>query len=350
MPMSKLAAMPHASQVGDQFARIALSLALAALFLCASITHALPPPRPLEIKSLRIGTQKTLVVTTNIGAYISVNDGADWSAFSFPYSWNVGGKGVGDVYKTKPVNSDKSTLEFISWFPPSPGPFATAPDGNRHSCSGDVIYESSDRGMRWKAVSTLPRPPEGMGPINLCHAVLWADNTLFAGTLHGLYASKTGREWESATANPVVRQAAIDFLVADTTGNVYVNLRNTRVEDSKGSYKSSDGGKQWNRVNFGIHPTSEDFVPTIVGIVGKAVYASSHAGLIVSTDSGGSWTPMNIGLLTQPKGDTVPWDVVSSVQADAAGNLYATTSRQIYKWPAGGNAWLPLGRKGIPLS
>jgi photosystem II stability/assembly factor-like uncharacterized protein len=187
------------------------------------------------------------------------------------------------------------------------------------------MYKSTDGGENWVAINT------GLGTdlnVNAIAVHPTDANTVYIGTWRdGLYKSTDGGQNWVAKSNGLtsldVRALALDPSNPQT---VYAGLG-----QGAGIYKSTNGGDQWTAINEGLNPVCPSYLLPIgggaagfslepppakpLGQVYAAVpwtiiwdlvvdptnpqtlYAADrHAGVYLSTDAGGSWTPINDGL------------------------------------------------------
>jgi hypothetical protein len=187
------------------------------------------------------------------------------------------------------------------------------------------MYKSTDGGETWAEVNN------GLGTDRNVHAIAVHPsdpNTVYVGTWRdGLYKSTDGgQNWVSKNNGLTaldVRALAIDSSNPQT---LYAGLG-----QGAGIYKSTNGGDQWTAINAGLNPVCPSYLlpigggaagfsfepppPAPAGQVYAAVpwtviwdlvvdpsnpqtlYAADrHAGVYLSTNGGGSWTPINDGL------------------------------------------------------
>lgn len=187
------------------------------------------------------------------------------------------------------------------------------------------MYKSTDAGETWAEINS------GLGTDRNVHdiAVHPTDpNTVYIGTWRdGLYRSTDGgQSWVSR--NNGLKALDVRALAIDPTNpqTLYAGLG-----QGAGIYKSTDGGGQWTASNAGLNPVCPSYLLPIGGSVAgfsaeppppvpaadlyaalpwtviwdlaidptdpQTLYAAdSHAGVYLSTDGGGSWTPINDGL------------------------------------------------------
>ncbi|MDG6999686.1 MAG: exo-alpha-sialidase [Nitrososphaerota archaeon] len=180
------------------------------------------------------------------------------------------------------------------------------------STGNGSIYESADNGMTWTEKDTSFTNAAN------CFAII--NNTIFVGTLHGVFRSTDGgTSWKPtgtvAMSEPVANLAVIGSVLFAGTNGV-------------GIYRSTDLGESWAKVN----PTSSDFrgLATIGNILFAAAFGdSTTGGVFVSTDLGESWKQSDAGL--SDKG-------VDALCASAT-ELFAGTSRSVFASTDQGVTW-----------
>jgi hypothetical protein len=172
-----------------------------------------------------------------------------------------------------------------------------------------------------------------------CRSLAYYSGQLVAGTGANVYMSDgVGSQWTRVPGPPHV---SIQHLFAGPVHGLYASAVTTD-ESSSVSYKY-DVRHGWQVLDFGkparsrVDPdagwhSERDFQPTLIGMVDDILYASSLAGLIRSRDGGQRWEPFQAGLpdpLDARNGQ--PLDVVFVVRKNAAGVLYAATMRGVYR-------------------
>jgi uncharacterized Ntn-hydrolase superfamily protein/photosystem II stability/assembly factor-like uncharacterized protein len=222
------------------------------------------------------------------------------------------------------------SLDALAWrnIGPFRGGRATAVAGNPaepHTfymgTAGGGIYKTSDAGARWINVSDGFFKTASVGALAVAPSdpqVVYAgmgEDTARANTLHsgdGLYKSTDGgRSWThlGLEATEVISRIQIDPKSPDT---VYVAAQGALYAPStaRGVYRTSDGGKSWERVFFagetaGVADLSMD--PADPHVLYAAVWDHQRhpwalrefgpaSGIYKSSDGGASWTRLEEGL------------------------------------------------------
>lgn len=145
----------------------------------------------------------------------------------------------------------------------------------------------------------------------------------------------------------------------DSSGNAHVvgftdsldfELANPFQIGNRGVVRTSDTGSEWNAVSNGLKAGD---VRTLV-IDPKNVstlYAGSQIGVFKSTDGGGSWKEINVGLTKSNASAPYPAYGVHSLVIDpvSSSTLFAVLDSGLFKSIDGGNSWtfLRFGVNGI---
>jgi hypothetical protein len=106
-----------------------------------------------------------------------------------------------------------------------------------------------------------------------------------------------------------------------------------------GVFKSTDGGGSWQAMNIGL-VDSFGFVPFVYALVIDPVtpttlYAGTSGGVFKSTDGGGSWNPMNTDLI-DPFFGFIPSVSALAIDPVIPTTLYAGTGVGVFKSTDGG--------------
>jgi len=200
------------------------------------------------------------------------------------------------------------------------------------SIGGGEIAVSTSDGRTWARAASLPGDPE-------VHQLIQdpdAPDRLLAATETGAFLSPDrGKSWNALHVGPPgtgVRVLAIDPWSPAT---MYAGT------EGKGLYKSSDGGRTWNKIKASAGLLLEEAEVYDIGIdLSKPdiVFAAvSPYGVLCTTDRGADWkclTPDISGTGSQ----------VTRLLIKNEGNgtlLYGTTSGSIYRSTNGGASWSP---------
>lgn len=185
-----------------------------------------------------------------------------------------------------------------------------SPASNRIVYAGIVgygIYKSQDDGATWQKTNLEATP--GFRVTKLIFSPQHG-NRLYAAVYRGSNTNKNlgvawtddrGTNWESALFYTVE-----DISVDPITGDIYIARReswddlNQQFFDG-GIFKSSDGGKTWNKVFSDIFPSSVCWSRD-----GRYLFAATNdhsfhdnasgRGVWMSTDKGQTWSEQNLGL------------------------------------------------------
>ncbi|MDQ2871845.1 MAG: hypothetical protein M3R35_01805 [Candidatus Eremiobacteraeota bacterium] len=231
------------------------------------------------------------VGTAGGGVWKSANGGQTWDAVFADQKW----ASIGDV-TIDPNNND------VVWV-------GTGETNPRQNVSyGGGIYKSTDAGKTWKLMGLEPTRQISrilVDPRNSNHIIVGALGDIFAdSTDRGVYVSEDGGKTWSKTLyiSPVsgVSDMAMDVKHPNV---VYAGMWHFRRQpwtftsggEDDGIYKSTDGGKSWNKLTGNGLPTG---VTGRIGLAvapsdGNRVYAlieSSQGILWRSDDAGGKWT------------------------------------------------------------
>lgn len=185
--------------------------------------------------------------------------------------------------------------------------------------ASNVLFESSNGGQRWQAISpdlAHPRPgippsvgalaeknpaaAEQRGTIYALAPSFKSPATLWAGTDDGkLWTTRDGgKHWTDITPAQVTPWSKVTQLEAshfdDTT--VYASVSRFRLDDlTPYIYRTHDGGKTWTLITGGLPPGPVNAVredPVRKGLL----YASTENGVWVSFDDGGAWQSLQQNL------------------------------------------------------
>jgi photosystem II stability/assembly factor-like uncharacterized protein len=185
------------------------------------------------------------------------------------------------------------------------------------ACSG--LYSSVDSAAHW---SKLPTPK---GAFRTWFVALdpKRSNSVFAGTTEGLLHSEDrGRTWRLVTPQPV-RSIAFDPAV---TGRIFF------ASSTAGLMLSTDGGKTLHESNFGF--TNRNFTSF------TAAHGVLYAGSIFDGGSGGIFRTDNLGLRWQRTGAPAGQQIrLITVAPDDPNSLFAAGYHGILKTKDGGKTW-----------
>lgn len=211
-----------------------------------------------------------------------------------------------------------------------------------YSTDTSGIWRSDDAGATWSISTTGLKT---VGTVDIAYDPDDSNVAYVASSLHdagtyghvndnvGIYKTTDG----GATWNQVLKcnfyrlrtNKIIKFGPADGQGHraIYVGTHSTGV------YKSDDDGVNWTNLGCAGDEITDLYVDS-----GRIIEVSLQSGVVVSTDGGSHWTPMNNGLpgtritsLAVNPADTSNWFVV------------VNNNRTIYKTIDAGANWVPAG-------
>jgi photosystem II stability/assembly factor-like uncharacterized protein len=176
---------------------------------------------------------------------------------------------------------------------------------------------------------------------------------LYAGTLgDGLFVSRDGgttwQDWSDRIPVPMIS----DIAIVPNANTLYVAINALRSEynedeyaDSRGIYKSTDGGASFFTVNSGLEDTSLNFEALILDRTdpsGQTLYTGPHKGgnrgIYKTTDGGATWGPMAFETANTPYW-LDSFDNLWALEQAHDGTLFATTWREIYRYDPASRRW-----------
>jgi photosystem II stability/assembly factor-like uncharacterized protein len=202
-------------------------------------------------------------------------------------------------------------------------------DPNILYAAGNVLFRSTDEGMRWEAISPdLTRQdisklePSG-GPINkdttgaehYCTIFAFAESphqpgVFWVGSDDGLIhlSRNGGQTWDNVTPKELPEWALISMIEVSPhdPATAYVAATRYKLDDVQPYlYKTNDYGQTWQRINAGI--PEHDFTRVIREDPARRglLYAGTETGVYISFDDGASWQPLRLNLPAVPVYDLV---------------------------------------------
>lgn len=214
------------------------------------------------------------------------------------------------------------------------------------------LYRSSDNGITWILV--------GNGLDQLAKSFVATDSSIIAGTTRGIFLSNdNGLNWKEIDTNLHYNINGLvkigSNLFAGVDNHVYLSddqginwtmtigyglpqygiytlgVNGTSLFASMygGIYRSSDNGTYWT-VTGSLLTTSDIY--TIATIDNNLFAGGANSGVIISTNNGGSWTPMDSGLS--------PYKYMSvSSFAFNGKSIFVNTDRGVFRSRDIGNSW-----------
>lgn len=185
---------------------------------------------------------------------------------------------------------------------------------------------------------------------------------LFVGTTDGIYRSLDGgASWKLVRRG--LQQSEILTLTAGSNGSIYAGTA------AGGVYRSTDRGEIWELANgSGVVVTARSRwnrsgpqpgplpVTTVRSLAvsedkeRSILYAGTDSGVFRSGDAGRTWLPVNHGLPgTDPESGVTDLVIDSLALGAEPGELFAGTTRGVFKTTNGGRKWQPVNR-GIPAT
>jgi hypothetical protein len=199
-------------------------------------------------------------------------------------------------------------------------PLAFSPaDPHALFLAGNVVFESTDYGARWRVISpdlarAHPATPRNAGVFaDTAYAkkphrgVVYAlglsprdRNVIWAGTDDGLVwrTADGGKHWRDVTPPGVGSWAKISIIDASPfdAASAYVAVNRIRLDEQRPQlFRTHDGGKSWTPIVRGIDATPTNVVradPKRRGLL----YAGTERGVWTSFDDGSSWSSLRLNL------------------------------------------------------
>jgi photosystem II stability/assembly factor-like uncharacterized protein len=262
-------------------------------------------------------------------------------------------------------------------FPPELRSVLPAPARLRPAATTGPQPESLFSGLQWRMLG-----PFRGGRVDAVSGVPGRPNEFYFGHVNGGVWKTVdgGRVWEPVFDSQPVASIGALAVAPSAPDVVYVGSGESTLRDStgygNGMYKSTDAGRTWSHIGLddtqhigkiAVHPTNPDIV--FVAAIGHYYAPSTERGVFRSTDGGKSWQKVlfkneNVGaieVVIDPTNPRVmyaglwntrrpPWFVYAPTNGPGGG---------IYKSADGGDTWqqlthgLPaegIGRTGIAIA
>lgn len=253
------------------------------------------------VKSLgAVGT--TLYVGTNDGAFRSPDNGANWTG----------------------VNAGLSNLEIYSFAAIGSKVFAGTRGLVEQDSAGNIlsggVYVTNDNGQSWRAVNNGLIDPYIGG-------LVASGIALFAATTYGVCRSTDqGESWQ------VVKGPGLDI-----PGGLVVSGTTLYLRATFGISRSTDNGNNWTHIR-------DLYLITCLGASDTAVFLGTDDGEILrSTNSGQSWQQVY-----QTTSATFPYRFISSFAARGTTLLATAANDGVLLSTDNGASWRPINT-GLPL-
>lgn len=298
-------------------------------------------PQGGEIKALSVDPHnpQTLYAATSFGgAFKSLDGGANWVKSGMP---------------NRPLVFDPQDPKTIYVFD-----------------YGQGISKSTDGGTSWNPADS------GLYPlVNALAIDPLKPSTLYAGTAAGIFKSTDGGTTWSLVSSGLLplslpgpprqlsgRSLAIDpqdpsTLYAVVDGIAYSSGPGLTVEAAGGFVKSTDGGGSWNLLDIGLPQThTMGAVLAIDPQNPSTLWVGTNYGMFKSKDGGVSWNPVNSGLPQFATGlppfpNRSPFFLavaIDPLRPDTVyARIYSSSRSTIFKTTNGGASWSDAG-SGLP--
>lgn len=208
---------------------------------------------------------------------------------------------------------------------------------------GNVVFKTTNGGLSWDVISPdltrnekskqgpggIPFTNEGAGGENYNTIFYIAaskldKDVLWTGSDCGYVQMTTdgGKNWSNVTP-PDLAESQINSIEVSAfdAGTAYVSATRYKHNDyASYTYKTTDNGKTWTKINNGIRP--DDFVKVIRedSKNKNILYAGSERGFYLSTDAGASWQVFQLNLPVVPVTDLMIRD--NDLVAATAGRAF----------------------------
>ncbi|MEZ4672650.1 MAG: hypothetical protein R2932_00190 [Caldilineaceae bacterium] len=189
------------------------------------------------------------------------------------------------------------------------------------------VYQTSDRGNNWRALS--PDLSKGQGSVSTIAVAPGDAKTIWAGTSDGNIAvtRNTGGSWNDVTTALLPNRFVSEIVSmpgSPETAYAVFNGFNTHTPNTPGHvFKTNDGGGTWQDISSNLPD-----VPALSIVLDRvnpgSIYIGTDTGVFKSENDGASWIPFNNGM---------PTVAVVDLAFNGRGNiLYAAThGRSIFR-------------------
>jgi photosystem II stability/assembly factor-like uncharacterized protein len=249
----------------------------------------------VDLKDIKIDSQKNILVFYKNNIKLSKNEGLTWTTISKPSDGGNYGEIFGDylylkgnnkIYRKNYISDD------INWTLIYSGQYediTVTSNGVIFISQYDRnIIKSTDNGAswvntKWSAIGEFSTP----GELNT------NNNKLYVGTYwSGVYVSSdNGDTWVHSTGLPANRGVTdVVFL----NGNVYALVRDQLK--TTGLYLSTDNGLTFTKFNTGLNFWSEQSLNGFTANGNNFYLSVDYWGFFLSTNNGQRWTEINNGI------------------------------------------------------
>jgi len=153
--------------------------------------------------------------------------------------------------------------------------------------TADGVFRSTDAGLTFSTANSGIPPGRYVSALAIDPTNA---NTVYAATSGGIYKSTDGAQsWSpSGFLGKYMFCVAID---PGKTSTIY------SAASGEGMFRTTDSGQTWTRINIGLGDISETGAYLIVvdPMDSSTIYAETYGGDIRSTDAGATWTHLKIG-------------------------------------------------------
>lgn len=233
----------------------------------------------------------SIFAATNLGAFVSTNNGASWTAINTGLPADVSLRSIAASGSTLYAGSSAGTA-FIStnggqsWTNISAGlpnsPIRALFIGSNFllaGTSGAGIFRSTNNGQSWTTASGLPTTTQ----VNRLYQF---GTTLFAATSNGVYTSSdNGATWTITTTASTGTIPSNS--IGSITGGIIQIGADLFTHTSNGYYRSTNNGQSWTTVSAtGLNATAD-----AIALIGTTPIVGTRGGRTVFTLSGSTWIP-----------------------------------------------------------
>ena len=269
----------------------------------------------------------SVIAVAGSQTYESIDEGATWRSvtegsglsFTLRRLLSMGDLLVGTGMTRILISEDRGRT-WTDSFPPGPVEVRSlaVADGDIYASTWGRVYRSSDSGASWVEVDL------GLHDVYI-DKLASADRTVFVESDGGFFLSEDrGNTWQRIE-HPVFEIADIDRLI-EFRGEVLLFVNGQVL-------RTFDGGYSWSAVESGL-PMVKDIRLTTHAAMD--LYAWTSAGPYMSSDSGATWTPVDLtttGLYS--------YDLADSIAIEGE-HVYAGHRTGTYRWDEGTSEWSEL--------